>query len=118
MKDIRLDFENKTIIDEFVDNQDRIAQQIRLAVKSWQNDFFINTDFGVEYDVCWGDILLMRAYIAEAIKNVPGVSDIESINISKKKQYLPIEKDYFEIQAEIIFNNSAINILEIIGDFI
>ena len=46
MKDLRLDFENKTIINEYIDNQERILQQIKLAVRSWKKDFFINEDFG------------------------------------------------------------------------
>lgn len=114
MKDLRLDFENKTIINEYIDNQERILQQIKLAVRSWKKDFFINEDFGVDYDNCWHDMLLMKAYISNSIQAVPGVVRINYINVTKNKD--SNDKVQFVIEAEIIFDKGQINILEAIED--
>lgn len=114
MKDIKLDFINKKMLNETVDDQQRISQQIKVAVRSWKADFFINTDFGINYDDSWGDMLLMKSYISDQIREIEGVFGINSISISRKKDSQ--NRTFFEINAEVRLKNTSVNILEFIEE--
>ena len=82
MKDLKLDFENKAIINQYVNEKDRVLQHIKVAVRSWQGDWFLNEDWGVDYDNSWGSELTMSTYIQRQIKQVSGVLSIDSFTIS------------------------------------
>ena len=83
MKDLRLDFENKDIINSYINNKDRVLQQIKLAVQVWIGDWSLDEDFGIDYDNSWGNTLTMSTYVQAQIKQVSGVSSIESFTIEK-----------------------------------
>ena len=51
MKDLKLDFINKKVINELIDKKDRVIQQIRLAVNVWVGDWFLDETFGVDYGI-------------------------------------------------------------------
>ncbi len=110
MKDLKLDFENKTIINEYVNNKDRVLQQIKVAVKVWLGDWALDEGFGVDYDSSWGNDLTMSTYIQAQIKQVPGVSSIESFSIEKNTDdELDIQ---YIIDAKIKFENNILVISE------
>lgn len=113
MKDIALDFVNKKMLNKTVDNQDRISQQIKVAVRSWKGDFFINEDFGVDYDFCWHDMQLMKAYIVQQIIEVSGVLGVNSVTVRKEEE-TESRQPYFVIDAEVVLDDNSINILEAI----
>ena len=112
MKDIKLDFENKKIINSYINNKDRVIQQIRLAVQVWKEDWLLNEEFGVDYDRAWGDMLIMGADIQEQIKQVPGISSIQSFDI--KKDTSDENNIMYRINTEVKFNNEVIQISEAI----
>lgn len=112
MKDIALDFTNKKMLNQYIDKHDRIAQQIRVAVRSWKKDFFVDEDFGVDYDNCWGDMLLMKAYITASMQKVAGVLRVNSVTISKQKDRE--NNVVFKINAEVTVENGSINVTELV----
>jgi len=112
MKDIQLDFNNKKIINNLIDKKDRVSQQIRIAVNVWIGDWFLNEDFGVDYDNSWGNILLMETYIKDQIRQVSGISSIKSFKIEKLLG--SDEKIQFKIDAILIYKNDIITISEMI----
>ena len=112
MKDLKLDFINKKVINELIDKKDRVIQQIRLAVNVWIGDWFLAEDFGVDYDNSWGSQELMELYIKQQIKQVSGVNKIESFTIQKISNDT---EQYFKIDTTIKFEGEVLEISEIIG---
>lgn len=112
MKDIKIDFINKKMLNEYIDNKDRVIQQIKLAVQVWKEDWLLNEDFGVDYDTAWGDTLTMGADIQEQIKQVPGITSIQSFDIAKDTS--DENNIMYRIDTEVKFNNEVIQISEVI----
>ena len=112
MKDLKLDFINKKVINELIDKKDRVIQQIRLAINIWVGDWFLDEDFGVDYDNSWGSQEHMELYIKQRIKQVSGVNKIESFTIEKVSNDT---EQYFKIDTTIIFEGEVLEISEIIG---
>ena len=112
MKDLKLDFINKKVINQFVDKKDRVIQQIRIAVNVWVGDWFLDEEFGVDYDNSWGSQELMELYIKQQIKQVSGVNKIESFLIKKISNDA---EQYFKIDVTIKFEGEVLEISEIIG---
>lgn len=110
MKDLKLDFENKDIKNEYVDNKARVIQQIRIAVKVWIGDWMLDEEFGIDYNSSWGNTLTMSTYVQAQIKQVTGVSSIESFSI--KKQLDDNNQEQYYIDAFIKFGNEVIVISE------
>lgn len=106
MKDIKLDFINKVVIDEYVDKKDRVLQQIRLAVQTWVGDWGLDETFGVDYDNSWQNMSLMEFHIRKMILQVEGISQINVFNIIKElddNNYLT----YF-INTQVVFDGEVI----------
>ena len=112
MKDLKLDFINKKVINELTDKKDRVIQQIRLAVNVWIGDWFLDETFGVDYDNSWGSQELMELHIKQQIKQVSGVNKIESFTIQKISNDT---EQYFKIDTTIKFEGEVLEISEIIG---
>ena len=106
MKDLKLDFLNKTVIDSYVDNKQRAIQQIRLAVQTWLEDWALDETFGVDYDRAWYSAELMEFYIRKQILQVSGVTQISYFSIEKLKD----DNNFitFYIKAEIVFDGETI----------
>lgn len=85
MKDLKLDFINKKMLNEIVNKKERIVQQIIVAVRSWIGDFFLNENFGIDYDNSWGNTLLLELYIREQVEAIDGVFVVNSIDVKKRK---------------------------------
>jgi copper chaperone CopZ len=112
LKDIKLDFVNKKIINQFIDKKERVIQQIKIAVNIWVGDWMLDEDFGINYDNSWGSQELMELYIKEQIKQVSGVNKIESFSIKKISNDT---EQYFQIDTTIKFDGEVLEISEIIG---
>ena len=115
MKDILLDFDNKRLLNEYVDNQNRVDQQIKVISRSWLGDFFLNENFGVDYDSCWGSPNLMKTFLSQQIKTIDGVSSINSMTVSRQKDE-ETKRTYFLFNAEIILDGDVLNVSGTIGD--
>jgi len=112
LKDIKIDFINKKMLNEYVDNKDRAIQQIKLAVQVWKDDWLLNEDFGVDYDTAWGDMLTMGTDIQEQIKQVPGITSIQSFEI--RKDTSNEDNIMYRIDVIVKFNNEVIQLSEAI----
>ena len=107
-----LDFVNKKVINELIDKKERVIQQIRIAVNVWLGDWFLDEDFGIDYDSSWGSQELMELYIKEQIKQVPGVNKIDSFSIKKISNDT---EQYFQIDTVVKFEGEVLEISELIG---
>ena len=114
MKDIKLDFVNKKALNEFVDNRDRIHQQIIVGVRSFLGDFFLNDNYGVNYKNSWNNETLMKLFIKEQIEAIDGVVAVTDIQIKRQKD--TTNRQIFVINANIrtIYETSE-NIIEILS---
>lgn len=112
MQDIKLDFINKKMLNEYTDKKDRVVQQIIVACRSWLGDFFWNEFFGVDYDNSWGNSQLMELYIKQQVLEIKGVSSINKIEIKKIKDIN--FRDKFVLDLSIIYNKEEISISDII----
>lgn len=114
MKDLKIDFDNKKILNIAVDRQDRVFQQAKVAIRSWKKDFFINEDFGVDYNNSWHDDLLMNANIVSQLKQIDGINAIQSSTVKREKDIN--DRTYFQLNTNIALDNDVINITETIGE--
>ena len=113
MKDIKLDFNNKTILNEYIDNKDRVKQQVKVVLNIWKKDWFINEDLGVDYLNAFNNESLMLFEVQSAILGISGVSSISSSNIETTSD--SSGKRIFTINAEIIVDSEVLNISEVIA---
>lgn len=113
MKDLQLDFENKTVINSFIDKKQRVSQQIRLAVNVWIEDWFLDETFGIDYQAAFRNQQLMENYVKAQILQVSGIKSIKSFTI----QTVTNENDvYFQVDTILIYNGEVLEISEIIGN--
>lgn len=87
-------------------------QQIIVACRSWLGDFFLNQDFGVDYDNSWGNMQLMELYIKQQVSNIPDVFSITKSSIRKEKG--TDFKDKYIVDLEIVYNKEVITISDLI----
>ena len=85
MKDLQLDFMNKKMLNNTVDEKERTHQQITVGVRSFIGDFFLNDNFGINYSNCWSNPNLTKVFIKEQIEAIPGVLSVEKIEVKKSK---------------------------------
>lgn len=108
MKDIKIDFVNDKILDEYIEGKDRIVQQIIVACRSWLGDFFLNEDFGVDYDNSWSNDQIMSSSIRQQIEAIPDVESVNKVSVVKSKDSRDEYK--FTVNAEIVYNNEIFSI--------
>lgn len=112
MKDIKLDFQNNKLVNEYIDGKDRAVQQIIVACRSWIGDFFLNNDFGIDYDNSWGDQDFMRMFIREQVSAINGVDSINKINIRQTKNVK--NEVIFIVDIELVYNKELFTISDIL----
>lgn len=110
MKDIKIDFENRKLLNETIDGKDRVIQQIKVAVRTWINDFFLNENFGIDYHTCWTNLTLLELYVREQVEAIDGIFSVQRINVQKIKDERNI--DYIKIDIGITYENDEIAIIE------
>lgn len=112
MKDIMLNFADSKLVNEYIDKKPRIVQQITVACRSWAGDFFLNQDFGVDYDSSWGNMQLMELYIKQQVAQIPGVSSIVKSKIRREKG--ADLRDKFIVDLQLVYNQEEIVISDLI----
>jgi len=84
---------------KLIDNAERVAQQIKITLKFWLGEWFLDTSDGVpflEYILVKNpNMNHIRAIYCEKILDVPGVTAINSLDLTldKKNRTLTVEFD-------------------------
>lgn len=110
MKDIKIDFENKKLLNQTVEGKDRIIQQIKVAVRTWINDFFLNEAFGVDYINCWTNLTLLELYVREQVEAISGIFSAQKVSVEKVKDIGGL--DYIKVDIGIIYEDDEITVTE------
>lgn len=79
LKDLTLDFENKTISNTFLKGKNLILQKVVLALQCWVGDWFLDGDFGINYSTRLENKSLLLADIQDVILSVSGVVSVQDI---------------------------------------
>jgi hypothetical protein len=115
MKEIQLDFTNRKLLNNLIDNRSRVIQEVKYTCNIWLNDWFLNEDFGIDYLNCFDNEALMSSELQTAIENVLDVQSINSFNLTKKiDDSNNFKITTFIVDVSIVFDNEVININEII----
>lgn len=102
MQDLTLDFENKTISNTFLKDRDLIIQQVQLAIQCWTGDWFLDDEYGIDYDLRLKNKALLIADLEEIILSVDGVISVENIEVKTKYGDLTHKRQkYFDISVTI-----------------
>lgn len=79
LRDLTLDFENKTISNTFLKGKNLILQKVVLALQCWVGDWFLDGDFGINYSTRLENKSLLLADIQDVILSVSGVVSVQDI---------------------------------------
>lgn len=79
LRDLALNYENKTINNSFVKGRNLIIQSIVLALQCWAGDWFLDGDIGIPYDLRLANKSLLVADIQDVILSVDGVTSVQDI---------------------------------------
>lgn len=112
MLDLKLDFDNKKLLNETIDKKDRVIQHIKTSVRSWLGDFYLDASFGVDYDNSWGDIRFIEISIRKQIKKIQGVQEIKNIEVIKSKDIN--QSTIYIVNVSILYNKEMIEISNLI----
>lgn len=101
LQDLTLNYENKTITNQFIKGKNLIIQKVVLALQCWTGDWFLDGDFGISYNLRLDNKSLLLADIQEVILSVEGVISVQNLDI--KIVYVGENKTQkaFEITADI-----------------
>ena len=101
LQDLTLNYENKTITNQFIKGKNLIIQKVVLALQCWTGDWFLDGDFGISYNLRLDNKSLLLADIQEVILSVVGVISVQNLDI--KIVYVGENKTQkaFEITADI-----------------
>lgn len=104
--DIKLDFENESLINELTSGKDRVLQQIKIALRIWWGHWKWASEYGVDYQEKLRNKNIIKSQVSDMILQVDGVQKIVSISIE--------DKFYSNGQGELILNA----IIYIDGEFV
>lgn len=81
LKDLILNYENKTITNQFTRGKNLIIQKVVLALQCWTGDWFLDGDFGIPYNLRLDNKSLLLADAQEIILSVDGVISVQNLDI-------------------------------------
>lgn len=81
LKDLILNYENKTITNQFTRGKNLIIQKVILALQCWTGDWFLDGDFGIPYNLRLDNKSLLLADAQEVILSVDGVISVQNLDI-------------------------------------
>ena len=88
LRSLKLDFDNKTISNEFIKGKDLIIQEVILALQCWTGDWFLDGNFGIPYDLRLNSKALLLADMQSVIMSVDGVLSVQDLDIKIKYENL------------------------------
>lgn len=81
LQDLTLDFETKTIVNEFMKGKRLILQKVILALQCWTGDWFLDGTYGISYGLRLENKSLLLADMQEIILSVDGVVSVENLKV-------------------------------------
>lgn len=102
LQDLSLDFETKTITNEFMKGKRLILQKVILALQCWTGDWFLDGTYGISYGLRLENKSLLLADIQEIIMSVDGVVSIQDLDVKITYDGVRNTQKVFNITATII----------------
>ena len=81
LKDLSLDFENKTITNQFIKGKKLILQKVILALQCWTGDWFLDGTYGIPYGLRLDNKSLLLADMQDIILSVDGVVSVQDLDV-------------------------------------
>lgn len=112
LKSLKLNFDDKTITNEFIKGKELIVQEVVLALQCWVGDWFLDGGFGIPYDLRFNSRALLLADIQSVIMSVDGVSSVQDLDVKIKYENERKNRKTFYITGklslreneEVVFN--------------
>lgn len=102
LQDLTLDFENKTIINEFMKGKQLILQKVILALQCWTGDWFLDGTYGISYGLRLENKSLLLADMQEIILSVDGVVSVENLKVKITYDGVRNTQKCFNVSGTII----------------
>ena len=81
LRDLSLDFENKTITNQFIKGKKLILQKVVLALQCWTGDWFLDGTYGIPYGLRLDNKSLLLADMQDIILSVDGVVSVQDLDV-------------------------------------
>lgn len=102
LQDLSLDFETKTITNDFMKGKRLISQKVILALQCWTGDWFLDGTYGISYGLRLENKSLLLADIQEIILSVDGVVSVQDLDVKITYDGARKTQKVFNIYATII----------------
>ena len=102
LRDLTLNFEDKTITNEFLKNKKLVLQKVILALQCWSGDWFLDGNYGIPYNLRLDNKALLLADMQDVILNVEGVVSVQDLNVKITYEGERKTQKVFEISALIV----------------
>ena len=102
LRDLTLNFEDKTITNEFLKNKKLVLQKVILALQCWTGDWFLDGTYGIPYGLRLDNKALLLADMQDIILNVDGVVSVQDLRVKITYEGERKTQKVFEIYALIV----------------
>lgn len=102
LRDLTLNFEDKTITNEFLKNKKLVLQKVILALQCWTGDWFLDGTYGIPYGLRLDNKALLLADMQDVILNVDGVVSVQDLSVKITYEGERKTQKVFEIYALIV----------------
>lgn len=102
LRDLTLNFEDKTITNEFLKNKKLVLQKVILALQCWTGDWFLDGTYGIPYGLRLDNKALLLADMQDIILSVDGVISVQDLNVKITYEGERKTQKVFNISALII----------------
>jgi hypothetical protein len=110
-QDLTIDFENKTIINEFVKGKRLTLQKVILACQCWVGDWFLDGDYGIPYDYRVDNKSLLLSDLQDIILGVKGVISLQDLDVKITYEGPRNTQKAFNINATIVTEDEDVVIM-------
>ena len=110
-QDLTIDFENKTIVNEFVKGKNLILQKVILACQCWIGDWFLDGDYGIPYNYRVDNKSLLLSDLQDIILGVDGVISLQDLDVKITYEGPKNTQKAFNITGTIITRDEDVVIL-------
>lgn len=102
LKDLTLNFEDKTITNEFLKNKQLVLQKVILALQCWAGDWFLDGAYGIPYGLRLDNKALLLADMQDIVLGVDGVVSVQDLSVKITYEGERKTQKIFEIYALIV----------------